>query len=463
MEKLIVHFGSSQVEVCLPIKCAHLSMTSAATLPNVEDAIKNSLRQPIGTESLVEITQKKLALNPAARAVIVVSDNTRPVPYTGEAQILWPIIELLLGEGMDPAQITILVATGTHRAMTQEELKVMLDARVFELGISVLNHDCRDADNLVPVGTTSRGSRIRINRFYQEADLKILTGLVESHFMAGASGGRKSVCPGLIGEEGTFIFHGPRFLASPQARDLVLEGNPCHEEALEVAKMVGVDFIVNVTLDHQFRITGVYAGHLEKAHQAAVEKIRESVSISLKHEYDIVLSHAGYVGINHYQAAKVGVAAIPALKPGGRLLVVADNTDLDPMGSSNYKTMLHLLKLMGPEKFNQLLLSDDWSFVPEQWQVQMWAKLFAKIPFGNFIYYSPQFKDGDYRIMPGTDGRKFLDSSRKLGVLESVSQVIEGALQAIVAQLKVEGNEDVRLAYLADGPYGIPVRLEDKS
>jgi len=223
--------------------------------------------------------------------------------------------------------------------------------------------------------------------------------------------------------------------------------------------MVGVDFIVNVTLDHRFKITGVFSGHLEKAHEAAVAKIQESVAIPLTHDYDIVITHAGYVGINHYQAAKVGVAAIPALKPGGRLIVVADNTDVDPMGSANYRTMLHLLKLMGPEKFDRLLLSNDWTFVPEQWQVQMWAKLFSKIPFENFVYYSPQFADKDYRVMPGTDGRKFLPPNHfELGVVERVSRVVEGAVQEGIAQLEAQGKNDIRLAYLADGPYGIPVR-----
>lgn len=97
--------------------------------------------------------------------------------------------------------------------------------------------------------------------------------------MAGASGGRKAVCPGLIGEDSTYIFHGPEFLSSPNAADLVLDGNPCHEEAVEVAKMTGVDFIVNVTLDDRFRLTGVYSGDLEAAHMKAVERIREYVTI----------------------------------------------------------------------------------------------------------------------------------------------------------------------------------------
>ena len=126
-----------------------------------------------------------------------------------------------------------------------DELRSMLDPRIFATKIEIRNHDCEDPESLVYLGETQRGTRVYINRYYMEADLKILTGLVESHFMAGASGGRKSVCPGLVGKESTYVFHSAPVLASPLARDLVLDGNPCHEEALEVAKKAGVDYIIN--------------------------------------------------------------------------------------------------------------------------------------------------------------------------------------------------------------------------
>ncbi len=460
MKRESIRFASGLVEITLPEQCHVLAMKSPPRLANVAAAVQDALANPMGTASLAEITRQKLRQNPAATAVIVVSDCTRPVPYKGEEQILWPVVAVLLEEGIPPERITILVTTGTHRAMSQAELETMLDARVFEAGVSVVNHNCRDPENLVYLGTTSRGTRVQINRLYYQADLKILTGLVESHFMAGASGGRKAICPGLVGEESTQIFHGAAFLASPHARDLVLEGNPCHEEALEVAKMAGADFIINVTVDHEFAITGVYDGDLEQAHEAAVERIKNTVSIPIEQEYDLVISHAGFVGINHYQAAKVGVASLPALKPGGRLVVVADNTDVDPVGSLNYKTVLRLLKLMGSEKFNRLLLSPDWTFIPDQWQVQMWARVFAKIPPENFVHYAPQFTKEHYGIIPGVDGSAFLKRPSKQGAgVESIGEVLASALARFKAPLEAEGRQDVTLAFLADGPYGIPVRV----
>jgi lactate racemase len=243
------------------------------------------------------------------------------------------------------------------------------ECQIFELGIPNKNHDCRDQANLVYLGKARRGNEIFINRYFIEADFKIVTGLVESHFMAGFSGGRKSVCPGLVGEESTFVFHSAPFLASPKACDLNLSGNPCHEEALEVAEKAGVDYLVNVTLDRDFNLTGIFAGDLKQAHERAVAKIKSYTSISIEKEYDIVITHAGFVGINHYQAAKVAVGMIPALKPNGFLIEFANNTDVNPLGSANYHTLIHLLKLLGAERFNQLLFSPDWSFIPDQWQV----------------------------------------------------------------------------------------------
>jgi nickel-dependent lactate racemase len=456
MKKAVLNLGRKVSELHLPDQTDIYAMTPPEVLTNPGAAINEALDHSIHSIGLEQLIQAKLAEKPDCKAVIVVSDNTRPVPYRGEQGILGPIIARLLHQGVSKENILILVATGTHRAMSEAELKTMLDPQVYELGIAVQNHDCHDENYLVDLGETKRGSRILIDRRYMEADLKILTGLVESHFMAGVSGGRKSVCPGLIGEAGTYVFHGAPMLASPLASDLNLDGNPCHDEALEVARKAGVDYIVNVTLDHHFQMTGVFAGDLEAAHLKAVEHLEKYVTIPVKREYDIVITHAGFVGINHYQAAKAAVASIPAVKKDGWLIEAADNTDSNPMGSVNYQTVLHLLKLIGGENFDRLILSPDWAFIPEQWQVQMWAKVYAKIPMDHYIYYSPQLSKTDFERVPGVDGNLFLDPAKRYpGDLNTIPAVIEAAVRQITAK---SGKSKPSIAYLADGPYGIPVR-----
>jgi|GEM_PF-65885 len=468
MAKFSMVFGAESVDVELPAETVCLSMSEPGPLGDPSRAIREALARPIGSPGLVELVRRKCEGRPGATAAVVISDNTRPVPYRGEAGILAPIVDTLIEAGIEPDRITVIAATGTHRVLSRDELERMIDPSVLARGVRIVCHDCRDRASLASLGTTSRGTHVLINKAYLESDIKILTGLVESHFMAGTSGGRKSVCPGLIGEESTYVFHGPEFLSSPNARDLVLEGNPCHEESLEVAKMAGVDFIVNVTLNSKFELTGVYAGDLEEAHIAATKRLAEYVSIPVDREYDIVVTHAGFVGINHYQAAKAAVVAIPVLRPGGRLIMGANNVDADPVGSPTYRTVLHLLTLHGPEAYMRLITSPDWRFVPDQWQVQMWAKVFAKIPMENFTYCAPHITPRDAAILPGRDGNLLLPPERRYSrSLADLARMVELAVGEAMEELRAksdrpkgEGAHPTRptIAYLKDGPYGIPVR-----
>ena len=466
MREIEIPFGDEIIPARLPEGSEILRMAEPEPISDPAAVLATALASPIGTAPFARIASDRAAAaatrGRAPRACIVVSDNTRPVPYRGDAGILPPLLRTLLESGYQASDICILVATGTHRAMSLPELERMLGERPFALGVEVLNHDGREAGNLVDLGTTERGTRARINRRYMEADLKILTGLVESHFMAGASGGRKAICPGIMGEEGTFVFHGAPLMAHPSARDLSLAGNPVHEESLAVAKMAGVDFIVNVTLDRGFRPTGFFCGDLEAAHAAAVAKLRSYVGIPVSRPYDVVVTHGGFVALNHYQAAKAAVAAMGATAEGGGLVLVADNRDPEPVGSDRYRTVLALLKLVGPEALDRVLSSSDWTFVPEQWQVQMWAKAFKRAHFNDFVYFAPQLGDREWRDLPGVDGRRYLLPGRRRDpTLADAAAVVEGAVADLLAR-RGFAPEDVaagrcRLAYLADGPYGIPL------
>lgn len=448
MNTYSIPVGPDRNGLVLPDGTDVLTMPHPPVLENPLQAVAEALNNPIASPLLEEIVRSK-GRNPGElKACIVISDSTRPVPYKGESGILFPLVEKLVKAGLKSSNILVLVATGTHRGQTDRELRDMLDPRIFELRVEVRNHDCHDEENLTFLGKTARGSDILINSDYVKSDVKILTGLVESHFMAGASGGRKSICPGLIGEKSTFIFHGAPMLADERSCALNLEGNPCHEEAVDMARVAGADFIVNVTLDGSFDLTGVFAGHLEKAHEAAVAHLKSYTAIKVERKYDIVVTHGGFVGINHYQAAKAGVEAARIVKPGGYVLMVSDNTDRDPVGSLAYRTMLQLLKLTGQAALEKTILSPDWTFIPEQWQVQMWNRLFKVIPLNHFYYYSPQFGDSEYRICPG-------ERLSRLSGLEKGT--MPEHLSAAVAELKMRIGGDPSICWMADGPYGVPL------
>jgi nickel-dependent lactate racemase len=459
VNKVHLSLGGGTLALELPYDAEVLTMGEAKALGSPAEAVEHSLNNPIDSPPLSSLIRDRLRHRPKSRAVVVVSDHTRPVPYRGEGGILWPIVRRLLEAGVDRRNLLVLVATGTHAPMTEEQLKSFLDSRVFELGIQVKNHDARDTSRLVSIGTTSSGNEIVIDRDYLEADIRILTGLVESHFIAGVSGGRKSICPGLVGEEMTHTFHSAEMLASEQARDMNLEGNPCHDQALEVARIAGADFIVNVTLDKNYRTTGVFSGNLETAHLRAYEFLKSYVSIPIESEYDIVVTHGGFVGINHYQTVKAGLAALPAIRKGGILIIVAANTDVDPIGSSRYRTLLHLLRLVGHERFVRLIFSPDWSFIPEQWEVQAWAKILARVGPDNLLYYSPQLTAEHYSFIPGSDANTYLPPHLRYSPkLENIPLAAAGAVAAAVEEHQRAESRPCRLAVLADGPYGIVAR-----
>lgn len=455
MKEALLNLGLKSLSINLPDSTEIMAMGKIPLLINIEEKIYEALSNPIETLPLKSMVRKMLKANPEASAVIVISDNTRPVPYSGKSGILYPVVDEMIKAGLDAARIRLLVATGTHRPMREEELKDILDPRIFSLGLEIINHDSRNPDDLVPVGRTELGGEILLSRFYIESDLKILTGLVESHFMAGASGGRKSICPGLLAEDSTYVLHSGPVLASPNARDLILEGNPVHEESLKVAKMAGCDFIINVTLDSKYRLTGVFAGDLEAVHLAAYEKLKSYAAILFTQKYDLVIGHTGYVGVNHYQAAKGALTCLPLLKKEGTCILAGYHTDPDPIGSSNYKKMLRLLGEKGAEKFCETILSPSWNFIPDQWEAQMWARLFQHIPMENLIYCTLDIPEESFSWIPGRDARSIVPDA------ENFQDLLERSIDWVYKKLCLRLGREPMIAFLADGPYGIPVEHEE--
>ncbi len=451
MKDVLLNLGQINFSIGIPDTTDVYPMGKVPLLINSEEKIRDALANPIDCPPLKSLVHEKLRSNPEAKAVVVISDSTRPVPYSGKSGILYPVVDEMIKAGLQPSQIRLLVATGTHRAMEDEEIKNMIDSRVYNLGLEIINHDCRNPDNLVSIGKTELGGEILLNRFYTESDLKILTGLVESHFMAGVSGGRKSICPGLLAEDSTHVLHSGPVLSSPNARDLVLEGNPVHEEALRVAKMAGCDMSVNVTLDSKYRLTGIFAGDLESSHLAAFEKLNSYAAIPFDKKYDLVISHTGYVGVNHYQAAKGALTCLPLLEEDGTCLLVAYHTDPDPIGRTNYKKMLRLLKEKGPEKFMETILSPSWIFVPDQWEAQMWARLFYRIQMENLIYCTFEISEEAFSKIPGRDARTIVPDAKDL------QELVERSLDWVYKKLSLRLGKEPRIAFLPDGPYGIPV------
>jgi nickel-dependent lactate racemase len=457
MKNLSVEYGNGYLAVPAPDGAEARGMKASPAPLEGRVAVPEALANPIASPPLLDVARRKLAANPAATAVIVVSDNTRPVPYRGEDGLMVHLVRTLRAAGFPDERITVLIGAGSHRNMAPDECEAMLGLEAAGMGrVNVTNHEYDVDDQLVHLGHTRRGSVVTINKLYMAADLKIVTGLVESHFMAGASGGRKGICPGIVGKQTLTIFHGAKLLSSKLAADLVLEGNPLNDESLETALMAGCDFLVNTTLDADKRLTGVFAGDMVAAHQAAVAKIKEYVVVELPHRYDILLVPAGFVGINHYQVAKAAIEASRAVREGGIIITVAANTDVDPIGGHGYKEALRLLKVHGKDGFMRLISAPDWQMVQEQWQVQMWCKVLDVIGREeNLIYCATDIPRGAYATLPGLPGLDFLTDAEHatLSVPERMVLMTERALAHAV---QASGKPNPSILLLKDGPYGIP-------
>ena len=425
---VLLPYGNGQMEINVPDNTDVFSAEQPDYLIDTSDTIRNSLAEPIGSKSLSELAKT------CRTAAIVVSDNTRGVPYRGTDGILPPIIDILKMAGV--ADIKIIIATGTHRPMTDEEIRQMLGDSVSQDGVTVINHVCTDKSMLRRIGSTHRTPEVTVNRHYLDAELKIVTGLVEPHFVAGFSGGRKAICPGICGQAVTYGFHSAEILNDKNSTSLILEGNPCHEESLEIAKMAGVDFAVNVTINADKKIMGIFSGALEESHRAAVNFLKPYATVKINKLYDVVITQAGVVGVNHYQCAKAAFEAAKAVKQKGRLIILANLTDPDPVGGDDYKRVLGVLKRLSYKKFLEHILSQNWTFVPEQWQVQTWAKVFEYLKKSDNLYLcTDRLENSDQELL--------LESNVSVRMMQkTIDDVIQPQDSILV---------------LPDGPYAIPV------
>ena len=204
-------------------------------------------------------------------------------------------------------------------------------------------------------------------------------------------------------------------------------------------------------------VLGVYAGDLERAHEAAYRHVKDVVAVPVDREYDVVLTHGGYVGINHYQNAKAACNALPAVRPGGSVILVACERDEDPVGPTTYRTLLHLLKLQGWQRYLELLRSPSWRFTRDQWEPQMWGKVLAKIGEEGMIYCSSVLPRGDGAIVPGRLGWDFVEDDPGADGAGRARAMTQNAIVACALDERWRGGRP-SFAFVREGPYAIPVR-----
>jgi lactate racemase len=362
-----LEYGRTGLDVELPGDriVRKLTYKDAPPLADPVGDLLRLLERPIGTAPLAELARGRKS------ACVVISDITRPVP---NRLILEPLLEILETAGIPRREITILIATGLHRPNLGDELVELVGPEIVDR-YRIENHHGTVLGEHAYLGESPRGVPIWIDSRYIEADLKITTGLIEPHLMAGFSGGRKLVCPGIAALETIKVWHGPDFLEHPKADCGILEGNPVHEENTWIARHAGCDFIVNVVIDSERRPLKWVAGDMEAAFLEGVEFVRGVVVDTVPEPVDVVVtSCAGYpLDTTFYQAVKGLTGALPIVKQGGTIIMAASLSE--GIGSPEFQTLFHDNPNL--DVFVERILGKDY-FVMDQWQLEELAKVRRK-------------------------------------------------------------------------------------
>jgi nickel-dependent lactate racemase len=419
--RIQLDYGRTGLEVDLPDDrvVGPLAIRPAPPLTDAERAVRDALAHPIGSAPLAELARGR------RNACILVCDITRPVP---NRLILPPLLQTLEAQGIARKDILILIATGLHRPNEGDELVELVGPEI-AANYRIENHHGKVTAEHDFLGVTPRGVPVYLDARYVRADLKITTGLIEPHLMAGYSGGRKVICPGIAGLETVKVWHGPKFLEHPHADCGILEGNPVHEENTYIAQMAGCDFIVNVCLDGQRRVTWVGAGDMIRAWEEGVRFVEQVVKVRVSEPLDVVLtSCAGYpLDTTWYQAVKGLTGALPIVKQGGTIVLAASLTE--GIGSPEFQRVM--AENPDLKAFKRRILDTDY-FVMDQWQLEELAKVVERC----------KVKVVSHGLPPESLRRCYVEPAA------SVEQAVAASL--------AEYGPAARVAVIPKGPYVLP-------
>src|SRR5439155_11917811 len=359
--KVNLAYGQGQLTVDLPDdRATVIEPSHNPGLPDARSAVIGALQKPISARPIRELIKS------TDRVCIAFTDLTRATP--NERIIPWLLEHL---QGVVPGRnITLLNQLGTHRPNTRAELAKMLTPKV-TANYRALNHEPGNPDALVQLGTTRDGTPALLNRHLAEANVRIITGFIEPHFFAGFSGGIKGIVPGVAGLKTVMSNHGAKNIGDAKSTFGVTTGNPLWEDLRDMALRVGESFLLNVSLNEQREITGVFAGDILAAHKVGCEFVRQSAMQKFDAPFDIVITtNSGYpLDLNLYQGVKGMSAGARIIKEGGTLILACECREGVPANSP----LDNLLRsASSPEEILARLATPG--FVrPEQWQAQIQA------------------------------------------------------------------------------------------
>jgi len=410
-------FGKEHLKVTVPdqFQCQVLNWKSAAPLTNPAAAIEAALDNPAAGPPLAAVMAGKKS------AAISVCDITRPAP---NPVVLPPLLRRLEAGGIPRESITILIATGLHRAATEAEIRQIVGPEIAAT-YTILNHDARQKAQHCHLGVTRSGTPVWIDERFLNADLHFSLGFIEPHLMLGFSGGRKLIAPGLAAQETIKELHSSRFMRDPRAREGLIDDNPLHAELLEIASLARHDFLIDVSLSHDRRIAAVFAGEPTGAHRAGVDWLRSSLTQYLEQPVDAVITTGGGypLDMTFYQCIKGITAAENMVRPGGRILMAGACSE--GVGSAEFSEMMTRYGSDG--EFLQGI--EGVPVTVDQWQLEKLALVTRR----NEVLYAVPGLPQEYRNKVW--GRAFVHPQE--------------AVEALCAGL----DSGARIAVVPEGPY----------
>ena len=364
MKPVSLAYGKSSLKIMVPDRAVVIEPRHLSGLADERQAVQEALRKPLGTPPLKDMVTAKDTV------AIVISDMTRPTP--NEKLVPWLLDELA---HVPKENFVIINGLGSHRANTEAELVQMLGQEVVDT-VRIINHNAFDPEELVLVGKNSYGSDVYLNKVYVNSTFKIVTGFIEPHFFAGFSGGPKGINPGLAGITTIQGFHNAQMIGHPQSTWGVIEGNVVQDAATQNCLMAKPDFMLNVTLNGEKEITGVFAGDVITAHRAGCAFVKEHAMYPVDQPFDLVITtNSGYpLDQNLYQTVKGMSAAAQIVKQGGAILSCSECSD----GVPDHGNFAKILKAKDTPEELLAMINDPSYSVFDQWQVQVLAMILMK-------------------------------------------------------------------------------------
>ena len=425
-------YGKKELRLNVPDNSLLYAPTYGFAQADVKEMLLDSISNPTGCLPL----NRQLKKRRKGKVVIVVSDKTRPILYDS---FLPHLIDYIRREGVGRDEIVIVVATGMHRASLLDEKISMFGKEIVE-NYTIIDHEAEnDASLSLLDGKSRSGVEVKLNRHYVEAGFRIITGLVEPHFMAGFSGGRKTVCPGLASLQTIQMFHGYRFLSDPNAANTILKDNPCHLETTSVARLCPADFSINIVLDQERNINRMIAGEQFVSHEAAVNYVKENSCIKVGSLADMALTSCGGYPLDatFYQCVKGFVNCLPALKETGE--IVAFGSCTEGIGSPEYTSLMKKYAFRHPDFLNDI--RNGLFFIKDQWQFQMHIRVLEKTGLQNLHFYTADIPQETLNLLSVT------------GHSVSPGQ-LHDTIQKKIDDTVLSGK---RIAVFPEGPYCSPL------